>query len=92
MTKTMNKDLLATLNDAVHVVKYINGRPLKSRILAVICESMDSKFRCLLCHKEIRWLSTRRVLARLYEMKQEIMLFLMAEDNEKYADLLADDD
>ena len=32
------------------------------------------------------------MLARLYEMKEEIMLFLMAEGSEKYVDLFADDD
>ncbi len=89
--KTMNEDLLATLNDTVHVVNYIKGRPLKSRIFAVICKSMDSEFRCLLYHTEARWLSRGKVLVRLNKMKKEIMLFLMAKDNEKYVDLFADD-
>ncbi len=41
VAKTMNEDLLATLNDAVHVVNYIKGRQLISRIFAAICKSMD---------------------------------------------------
>ena len=54
---------------------------------------MESDFRCLLYHTKVRWLSRGKVLARLYGMKEEVMLFLMAEDNEKYAeaDLFADD-
>ena len=78
MTETMNEDFHATLNDAVHVVNYVKGRPLKSRTLAAICESMASDFSWLLYHTEVRWLSRGKVLARLYEMKEEIMLFLMA--------------
>ncbi len=53
---------------------------------------MDSEFRCLLYHTKVRWLSRGKVLARLYKMKEEIMLFLTAKDKEKYADLFADDD
>ncbi len=92
MIKTMKEDLLVTLNDAVHVLNYIKGRPLKSRIFAAICESMDSEFKCLLYHTEIRWLSRGKVLVRLYKMKEKVMLFLMTENNKKYADLFADDD
>ncbi len=87
VTKTMNEDLLATLNDAVHVVNHIKGRPLKSEFFAVICESMVSEFSCLLYHTEVWWLPRGKVLERLYKMKEEIMLFLMAEDNKKYTDL-----
>ncbi len=91
MTKTMNDDLLATLNDTVHVVTYIKGRPLKSRIFVSICESVDSELRCLLYQTEVR-LSRGEVLVRLHAMKEEIMRFCMVKENEKYADLFADDD
>ena len=34
----------------------------------------------------------RKVLAQLYKLKEEVMLLLMTEDSNKYADFFADDD
>ena len=38
---------------------------------------MGSHYKSLLLHSEVRWLSTKKVFTRLYELRDEIYLFLM---------------
>lgn len=92
MTKTLGTDFNNILSSAVHIINYIRGRPLKSRIFAELCKSMDAGLTTLLYHTEVRWLSRRKVLLRKYELKEEILIFLMSEGQEKDVDLLVDDD
>uniref|UniRef100_A0A2S2QQH2 Zinc finger BED domain-containing protein 5 n=1 Tax=Sipha flava TaxID=143950 RepID=A0A2S2QQH2_9HEMI len=92
MTKTLGSDLNSILINAVRIVNYIKGKPLKSRIFAEICNSMDAGFTNLLYHTEVRWLSRGKVLARLYELKEELLLFFMEEDNEEFKSFLEDHD
>ena len=92
MTKTLGTEFNNILTSAVHIINYIRGRPLKSRLFAELCESMGAGFTTLLYHTEVRLLSRGKVLSRLYELKEEILVFLMSEGQEKDADLLVDDD
>ncbi|VVC39024.1 Hypothetical protein CINCED_3A024407 [Cinara cedri] len=54
MTKTVGSYLNSILINAVRIVNYIKGKPLKSRIFAEICTSMDAGFTNLLYHTEVR--------------------------------------
>lgn len=72
-----------TLDDAVKLVNYIKSRPKQSRIFSILCEEMGSEHSHLLLHCEVRWLSRGRVLTRLFELKDELRIFLMDNDCDK---------
>ncbi|UYV65283.1 hypothetical protein LAZ67_3003804 [Cordylochernes scorpioides] len=72
--------LVTTLDEVVKVVNYIKSNALRSRIFSTFCEAMDSDYKNLLFHTEVRWLSKGKVLNRFISMKNEIMAFI---DNEE---------
>ena len=54
MTKNLSENLQNTMNDVVKIVDYIKSSALRSRIFKQLCESTDSKFKCLLYHTEVQ--------------------------------------
>ena len=92
MKRTLDAELQSVLDDAVKMVNKIKGKALKSRLFSELCESMDANFTCLLYHSEVRWLSRGKVLKRLYDLKEELMIFFLQEGDDHCSDLLADDD
>src|SRR5690606_598530 len=49
--------------------------PLQSRILKILCEDMGTSHTSLSLHTEVRWLSRGRVLSRLFELRNEVLVF-----------------
>lgn len=80
VSKSLQPELSATLMQVVKVVNYIKGNHLRSRIFAALCEAMDSDYKCLLYHTEVRWLSKGKVLNRFVYLRAEIISFIDAEN------------
>ncbi|UYV63982.1 SF3B3 [Cordylochernes scorpioides] len=80
VSKSVPPILVTTLDEVVKVVNYIKSNALRSRIFSTFCEAMDSDYKKLLFHTEVRWLSKGKVLNRFISMKNEIMAFI---DNEE---------
>ncbi|KAK2706409.1 hypothetical protein QYM36_016453 [Artemia franciscana] len=76
-SKRMNAHLHETLNEAVKVINFIKARPLNSRMFKLLCQEMGSKHQHLLLHTEVRWLSRGKILNRLFELRQEVHMFLL---------------
>ncbi|KAM4565936.1 zinc finger BED domain-containing protein 5-like [Odontesthes bonariensis] len=74
--KKMPEQLRTVLNEAVLIVNFIKARALNSRLFSILCEEMGAHYRGLLLHTEVRWLSRGKVLTRLCELREEILLFL----------------
>nr|XP_046478643.1 SCAN domain-containing protein 3-like [Neodiprion pinetum] len=75
-SKTLPQNLRQILDSAIQIVNYIRSSALNSRLFTLLCEDLDSDHRVLLFHTEVRWLSKGNMLARLYELKEEVILFL----------------
>ncbi|XP_047493411.1 SCAN domain-containing protein 3-like [Penaeus chinensis] len=75
-SKKMSSQLHEILNDAVKVINFIKSRPLNTRLFHRLCESMGSEHTELLLHTDVRWLSRGRILARLFELRDEVASFL----------------
>lgn len=85
--KSLPENLQSVLNQAIKVVNFIKSRPLNSRIFAQLCDAMDSDFKSLLYHTEVRWLSKGKVLKRLVHLKVEVISFLEVEETDFGFDL-----
>uniref|UniRef100_A0A671W2C9 DUF4371 domain-containing protein n=1 Tax=Sparus aurata TaxID=8175 RepID=A0A671W2C9_SPAAU len=66
----------SVLKQSVIIINVIKSRPLNSRLFGLLCQEMGSGYEQLLLHTEVRWLSRGRVLQRLYELREEVKLFL----------------
>ena len=76
-SKTLDPDLKSVLNAAIKIVNFIESRPLQTRLFITLCHKMGSHHKSLLLHSEVRWLSRGKVLTCLYELRDEVYLFLM---------------
>ena len=76
VVKTLPADLASTLNTLVSTVNFVKTKSPKSRMFAIWCEEMGTDHRNLLLHTEIRWSSRGKVLARVYALRNELIVFL----------------
>ncbi len=75
MSKSLGEDLNSVMDDVIKIVNNIKANALKSRMFERLCENLDATHKNLILHTEIRWLSKGKVLARLCELKNELIQF-----------------
>lgn len=91
VSKTIGEDLKQVLDATVNMVNYIKQCPLKSRMFAKLCENnMQKDHVTLLLHTEVRWLSRRKVLTRVFELREELLLFFKDNNKASFSDCLED--
>uniref|UniRef100_A0A3P9IWW1 DUF4371 domain-containing protein n=1 Tax=Oryzias latipes TaxID=8090 RepID=A0A3P9IWW1_ORYLA len=73
--KKMPQCLKSVLDESVKIVNKIKAKPLNSHPFKSMCEEMGSEHTKLLFHPEVCWLSRGKVLTRLFELRDEVMLF-----------------
>lgn len=55
----------------------IKTLPLQSRNFKVLCEDMGSLYTTLLLYTEVIWLSKGNVLARIFELQYELLIYFI---------------
>ncbi|XP_071052621.1 zinc finger BED domain-containing protein 5-like [Onthophagus taurus] len=93
VSKNMPPNLMSVLDTEVKIINFIKARPLNSRIFAHIYKEMGSEHQHLFLHTEVRWLLRGRVLTRLFELKEEVFVFLNDNDKDKkFTNFLTDEE
>ena len=64
------------VNPVVKLVNFIRARGLQHRQFIVFLEETDADHQDLLYHSRVRWLSLGKVFQRVWELKEEIGVFL----------------
>lgn len=75
-SKNMPENLNDILCKAVKLVNFIKSRPLQNRLFTKLCDEMGENKKSLLFHTEVRWLSRGKVLTRVLELRDELIMFL----------------
>ncbi len=75
--KKMPECIETVLKQAVQMINFIKARPLNARLFPLLCQELGAKHEQLLFQTEVRWLSRGRVLHRIYELRSEVMTFLV---------------
>lgn len=78
--KKMPASLKQVLDNAVKIVNFVKARPVRCRLLKILCEDMGSIHKSLLLHTEVRWLSRGKALSRLLELRTEVSSLLNDHD------------
>ncbi|CAH2001829.1 unnamed protein product [Acanthoscelides obtectus] len=90
-SKTLPQKLRQTLDSAIRIVSYIKSSALNSRLFTRLWEDLDSHHKVLLFHTEVRGLSKGNMLARLYELKEEVIIFLQYKEKHDFLTMFKDD-
>jgi hypothetical protein len=88
-SKTLPAALKVTLETVIRIVNHIKGGALNTRLFRQLCQDMDSAHQDLLFYTSVRWLSKGNVIARVFELFDELQVFLAAQ-GKKTEQLLKD--
>ena len=86
----LSGDLNGLLKAVVKTMNFIKARPLKSRLFQHLCDELGAEHNNSLFYCNARWLSKDKVFLRVYELRNEISIFLKKE-NHAHATTFKDD-
>ena len=69
-------DLKHVIDPVVRVINFIRARGLNHRQFKRLLDAIESEYSDVLYHSEVRWLSLGNVLRRVWNLREEILLFL----------------
>lgn len=75
VSREIPQNLMEVLKNAVKVVNFIIGSSLNSRLLET-CLEIGANYTHLLYHTKVLWLSQGKIRSRVYELRNEIHIFL----------------
>ena len=86
VSKTIPKRLHEHMSVVIKVVN-LKSSALNTRFFSKLYKDMDADHTALLYHTQVRWLSKGNMLSRIFELREEVKLFLVAK--QKHDVLLA---
>ena len=78
VSKTIPNRLHEHMSVVIKVVNYVKSSALNTRLFSKLCKDMDADHTALLYQTQIRWLSKGNMLSRIFELREEVKLFLVA--------------
>ena len=75
-SKTLPCGLQEVLNVTIKVVNFVKSSATYTRPFRKLCEDMESDRKNLLYYTKVRWLSKANVLFRVFELRDELEIFL----------------
>ena len=78
VSKTIPKRLHEHMSVVIKVVNYVKSSALNTRLFSKLCKDMDADHTALLYQTQVCWLSKRNMLSRIFELREEVKLFLVA--------------
>jgi hypothetical protein len=87
VTKTIPVELRSVLDSVVKIFNYVKSRALKTRLLKQMCQEVGCRHDTLVLHTDIHRLSTRKFLARCYELRNELLNIFTLENPDFAAQL-----
>uniref|UniRef100_UPI00358EFF60 zinc finger BED domain-containing protein 5-like n=1 Tax=Myxine glutinosa TaxID=7769 RepID=UPI00358EFF60 len=82
-SKTLPSLLQEVLEQVIKIVNYVKSSALNSRLFKQLCTEMDSEHKNLLYYTKVRWLSKGNVVARVFELREEMQSFLQMQEKHK---------
>uniref|UniRef100_UPI00358ED38C zinc finger BED domain-containing protein 5-like n=1 Tax=Myxine glutinosa TaxID=7769 RepID=UPI00358ED38C len=82
-SKTVPSHLQDVLEQVIKIVNYVKSSALNSRLFKQLCTEMDSEHKNLLYYTKVRWLSKGNVVARVFELREEMQSFLQMQEKHK---------
>jgi len=64
------------------MVNFVKTSVLHTRMFKLICEDLGSDHNYLLYHIEVRWLSRGNITKRLFQLRDELLVFLRKKDHD----------
>ena len=81
VSKMLSSSLADVLKIGVETVNFVRGWALNHRIFMQLCEEMDSKFKVLLYHIEVRWLLWKKTMNHVFALPAELLQFLKSHNH-----------
>ena len=75
-SKKLSQELHEVPNAVVKFVNFIKAWPLNQSLFSSLCAEMDANHKALLLHTEVRWFSRGRVIKRVCDLREQIVIFL----------------
>lgn len=77
VAKRLQPDVNKMLEQVVTIMNFIEARSLNSHLFKIMCREMGSEYESLLLRTEVRRLSQGKILRRVFDLKDEIRIFLI---------------
>ena len=75
-SKTLPRGLQDVFNLTIKIVNFMKSSSLHTRLFRKLCEDMESEHKNLLYYTKVRWLSKGNVLSRVFELRDELKIYL----------------
>ena len=80
--KVQSQNMLSFLNQVIKLINFVKTSALNTRLFKQLCEDLNSNHTCLLYYTEVRWLSRGNATKRVFELRDELLKFLMGKKSQ----------